>query len=226
MRLRWRHHKARIDHAQWCKNPLLHKGIKALPSDDLNQSGQHIGGHRILPALARLVHQWQISQCSHQASQRMAGAQNFGVDVGLINQCARKKAIAQARGVGEQMPISDGTACRLSIVNLRSTRFEHAAIGQLGQQRLNRIIQRQLALLHQQQNGARRYQLGVRKYPKQVVRAQKLAALLVCPARTMHVQHIAPAQHRAGYASQYLAIHITLHGAVQRSEIVRMGDGF
>ena len=143
-----------------------------------------------------------------------------GIDEGLIEQGARiEQSIAQPRAVSQQMAHSDRAAGRLGVVKRSGARAQHAALAELRDEALDRIVQAELAVFHQQQHRAGGDQLGARIHAKNMIGSQRNLLLAIGPAGAVQIDQVAALQHRRRHAGQQLALDDLFHGGVQRREI-------
>ena len=143
-----------------------------------------------------------------------------GIDEGLIEQGARiEQSIAQPGAVGQQMANGDRAAGRLGVGERGGTRAQHLPLAQLRDEALDRIVQAELAVLHQQQHRAGGDQLGTRVHAKNMIGSQRNLLLAIGPAGAVQIDQLAALQHRRRHAGQQFTVDDLLHGGVQRCEV-------
>ena len=143
-----------------------------------------------------------------------------GIDEGLIEQGARiEQSIAETCAVGQQMAHGDRTARRLGVTQRGGTRAQHLTIAKLRDEALDRIVQPELAVFHQQQHRAGGDQLGARVHAKDVIGSQGNLLLAIGPAGAVQIDQLTALQYRRRHACQQLAVDDLFHGSVQRREI-------
>jgi hypothetical protein len=103
----------------------------------------------------------------------------------------------------------DGAQGGLGVIDPRGAGAQHLAVGERGDETLDRIVQLKVALFHQQQGRQRGYLLGVGESAEDGVFAHRRAGFLVGLAHAVHVDQIAPRQHGTRHAGQ-VVIHLFL----------------
>ena len=156
--------------------------------------------------------QRQISNHIGHGFKRIHRAEHLARLIRLVeNRAGIEQAIAQTRGVSQQVTDGDRSGGWVGIVDGTRVTAQNAAIGKLGDEALDRIVEREMAGLEKQQDRHRGHQLGVRKGSENMVAAQRNPALPVSPTHLIHVNQIAPRQHRPGHTGQHIEIDIALH---------------
>ena len=95
---------------------------------------------------------------------------------------------------------------------------QDATIGEFGKRAVDRIVQAEPTLFHEQQDGAGRDQLGAGEHPEEVVLAQRDAGLAVGGAVAEPVHDRASAQQRSRHVGQELLIDLGAQGSVEGVE--------
>nr|WP_249133954.1 hypothetical protein [Bradyrhizobium japonicum] len=132
-------------------------------------------------------------------------------------------AVAEARGVGQEMPDRNQALRRLDIGKALRTLLEHLAIAELRQDCLDPVVEPDAAFLDQQHDRAGDEDLGIGEGAEDMVRPQSSVRLAIGKADALLIDQFAPAQHGPGCARDDLLIDVTLHSRPHGGKIGRSG---
>ncbi len=194
-----RHRKAGVAHPQRLEDTLLQESLERLAGGARNEHAQNVRAGVIEPAFARLIHQRQLGKLPKPLIGRVRGARLQTSDgqsrAFLLDRVAIRPddhPVAQAKG--QKIAQRQRPARRLRVVERSIDALENAPVCQLGQQAIERLVQSQAALFHQDQRGYRRDGLRHRGDSKQRVGADRLAPLEALVAKRAEVSLASPFQ--------------------------------
>ncbi len=172
---------------------LLHIGTERLAAGGLDRATDPVGTHAVQPVGSRFEHQ-------RRRNAGDAGGSDLALRFGHIRFGER---IAETRGMGEQMPERNrrfrGFHYRLAVPGKAG---QHIGIGQFGQDRADRFVQRQKTPFHQLHGSDGCDRFGHGSNLEDAIQHHWLAGSGVRKTRLRRCEHpvgIANHGNRAGY---------------------------
>nr|WP_245333813.1 hypothetical protein [Bradyrhizobium guangdongense] len=216
--------EAGIGHAEQIEDAQLQKDIERLAGDDLHDTAEHVGRHRVFPGRTGVIGQRQLGELVDQVGERCQRIEHARLVVAFEQDRARiEDAVTETGGMGQQLADRDRALRRLDVRKTRRALLEHLAIAELRQERLDRIIEPDPAVLDQQHDRAGDEDLGVGERAEDMVGPKRRVRLAVCKADALPVDHLAPPQHRPGRTGNDLLIDVALHRRPRCGKICRPG---
>jgi hypothetical protein len=109
---------------------------------------------------------------------------------------------------------------RLGLVQGRRAGAQHAAVRELRNKLLNRIIQLEAAFFEQEKRRAGCNQLCIREDTEYVVDPQWYLRFLVGPSNAFHIDQVSADEYRGRESRKKISIDVPLHGSVRRPKVV------
>jgi hypothetical protein len=225
--LRGRHAESGVLHAERLEDAFTEERLQRLARGARDQHAQHLGPRVVHPPLARLVHQRQRPQAADPLVGRMWRRRLRGPDAelllvhGLLDRIVARRHHDHAEPHAERQQVAHGDRPlrRHRVVERPVEPPEDRAPRQLGQQPIHRLVQPELALLHQDHGRRGRDRLGHRGDAKDRVAPDRVAAAERLHADRIDVHLAAPAEQidDAGHgAALDMAGHDVVHAAEPR----------
>ena len=177
------HREPGVGHSQRIEDALPQHRLQIAAAGPRQQHAQHLGGRVVEPPLARLVHERQRPERRHPPVRivgdgrpgRPADAVQAQRCLGPLDRIAagRRHHRSEAEPEAEQILDRDRPMGGHGVVELGVDRAQHAAVGELRQQLVDRLLQPQQALVDQRQRRRRGDRLGQRGDPEDRVALQR-----------------------------------------------------
>ena len=155
------------------------------PRRDLDDAAEHVGRHAVVPLAARLEHERQLGPLRAAIGEIEPGRvapRETGVAVQRVDGVGVVESVGEPGGVGEQVPDPDRLGLRFEHRAHERARSVHRRVGELGDERADRLLQGERALLVQHHRGDRRDRLAHREHPHDRVVLERQSCLDVALA--------------------------------------------
>ncbi len=223
--LRSRHAEAAVLHAERLEEALAEEHLQRLGRSARDQHTQHVGPRVVHPLLARLVHERQGPEATDpliRLGRRRRARRTLAKEdllLGLLDRIRVRRSHdeAEAQAEGQQVAHRDRPVRRHGLVERPVEPLQHLAVGQLGQQPIHRLVQSQLAFLHQDHRRRGRERLGHRGDAEDRVATHRVAAADRLEADRIDMRLAAPADQRDD-ARHVAALDIAGHDLVHAAE--------
>jgi hypothetical protein len=216
-------------HAQGLEDALLVKGIDRLARRSGDEHAEDLRPGVVPPLVPRLVHERQGSHPPHPLVGSMRGHRRRGSDGpefegGLGHQdrviLGRGQDHAEAGAEGEEVAHGDGPVRGHGIVDRSVEAPQDPAIGQFGKEPVDRLVERQPSVLHQQQRGHGRDGPRHRRDAEQGIGPQRLTITNGGIADRLDVDVAAPSQ-RHDDARHRPRVDVVGHRLVEAGQSLR-----
>ena len=229
--LRFGQAEAGVVHRQRVEDALLQEALERLPGDHLDHPRQQFQrGAVVAEARPRVGGQRHVAHALGKAAQV-----GRAVRVDAFHQRDRRLvALAAGRvtgGVSEQRMQGDRLVGRTQFRRIGGAADQHLRRGEAGQVARQRILQRELAFLHQHHHRDRGHRLGHRVDAEDRVPAHRFAPCEVAMAIGLPVHEAAVARHQGDATEVAVVAGGVAHVVVQplqarRGDALRVGAGF
>ncbi|MNS96538.1 hypothetical protein D3C72_1308400 [compost metagenome] len=215
-----RHAVARVGHAQRLEEALGQEVGQRHARHALEQHGQHVVGHVVHPALARVRQQGQLAQARHPGIGRQGVRLEAGIDAGRRDRFLDRPVAGavhdgpEAHPEGQQVAQGDGAMRGDGIVEGALGRSQHAPVLELGQPLIHMVVEADARLFHQHQRGGREHRLGHRGDAHDRVPPHRRARLEVLDAEVGDVD-LVPAADQQDESGDVAPLDVVAHALIQ-----------
>ena len=206
------HDEEAVLHAQRIEDTALEEGVEPHARHPLDHQPEHVGRNRIVPRLSRREFERQLPQHLHHAVEvvRPVPLLDLRLAIGGVDVAAILEAVGEARRVAQQVHHSHRRCGGLHQERrIAAAAIIDAELLELGDHAVDRVVERDLAFLHQHHERDRGYGLGHRGDAEQRV-VRHRPPVLAHRTEIAEVRHLAVAADQQLHAPEAARLQIAL----------------